>query len=173
MACASLPSFRATWTYRLAVTPTTEYLQLAMDPESFEVVGIASGVSVWYKIGVYLFIILPQLVINAALWWFGATYIARSPNNAELILNAVAMLFVLEIGDQLAKVTVPEMLARGIDNLPRVPLLRVDPGTEIGDCVGQGICCIGTAHACQSYFGQWFNFGLIAAMVVVVLSSAC
>ena len=54
-----------------------------------------------------LFVVLPKFALGVSLWWFGARYVAMSPDNSELILNTVAVLFVLEIDDQLYRVTVP------------------------------------------------------------------
>ena len=115
------------WFHRLPLTKVTQGLQYAHHPETLEVLGVASGVSRWYKGCVYLLVVLPKLAIGLALWWFGAAFIARSQDEKSALFRTMSVLFVLQIDDQLAKVTVPEAYARALKNLPRVPLFRVDP----------------------------------------------
>ena len=52
--------------------------------------------STWYKLFTTLFFALPKLAIGGILWWCGGSYVALSPDNAELILNTVAVLCVLQ-----------------------------------------------------------------------------
>ena len=144
------------WTSRLALTPTTEPLQLAKDPESLKVVGIASGVSIWYKRAVYLFVFTPKAAIGAMLWWWGGVFIVQSPDTETLIRNTVMAVFVLQIDKQLFKVTVPEGMVRWIENLPRIPLLRADPSSTTASFG------VGTISWLMSYYGQWLNFAWIA-----------
>jgi hypothetical protein len=153
------------WLVLLPTTETTEVLQLLHDPESGEPVGYASGVSKWYKRTATLCVVLPKLAIGAALWWYGSTYVARSADDDELILNTVAVLFVLEIDDQLAKVAIPQRFAQLLAQLP--PIALSDP-TD-GEADGFAAYCV----VMKQFFGQWLNFGVIAGMTAAVLLTAC
>jgi hypothetical protein len=153
------------WVILLPTTESTEIMQLLYDPETGEPVGYASGVSKWYKATTSLFVILPKLVIGLALWWYGSTFVARSVGNDELILNAVAVVFVLEIDDQLAKVTIPQRMAQLLAKLPPIPLY--DPTEEANGSL------MNSCFDNRKYFGQWLNFGLMTVMVVAVKLTAC
>ena len=48
------------------------------------------------------------MAITCALWWFGCAFLVQSANAKELLLNAVALIFVLDIDDDLFFI-LPEM----------------------------------------------------------------
>ena len=91
-----------------------------------------------------------------------------SPNNAEIILNTVAVLFVLEIDDQLYTVTVPAAMRRVFEALPPLKV-GVDAELQGGGCSSLG----GFATACSVMIGQWLNMGAIAGMTAAVLTMQC
>ena len=150
------------WILGMATTPTTETLQVVRDPESHALTGVASGLSRGYKLFATLAVVLPKLALGATLWWYGASYVAMSVDNAELILNTVAVLFVLEIDDQMYAVTVPENMRLVIAALP--PVTPTADGGEDDYC---------TVAVCSNLFGQWLNMGLIAGMSAAVLKIQC
>ena len=182
------------WLWSFPTTEVTEPLQFLADPESLAPIGYASGVSKYFKFTLLFLVLLPKFLIGAALWWFGAMYIARSPDNDELILNTVAILFVLEIDDMLAKVAIPNGMSRLLDALPAIPSLDAT-AEEIKKQHADGeLCCEckfdGTLNSCWRCFcgscfdsvmcaawqyncGQWVNFGVIAGMSAAVLITAC
>merc|ERR1711939_1296663 len=97
-----------TWIYRMKTTPRTEDIQLIWDSSSGEPIGYASGFSKFFKTMLVIFQVIPKLFFAATLWFYGAKFVNRSENDEEMILNVVAAIFVLEIDNQLYKVTVPE-----------------------------------------------------------------
>lgn len=145
------------WVMYMKTTPNTEQMQVLYDVESGEPTEIASGLSKWFKWFVYLCIILPKFAIGVLLWWYGASYVAMSENNSELILNTVAVLFVLEIDDQLYKVTVPSAIRAVFEALPPVKTGGV----------------ISWFSDCGVLLGQWINMGIIAGMSASVLKFRC
>lgn len=145
------------WTYRMRTTKITEILQLTWKVNEDKPFGYASGISRMYKVAVGILVLLPKAFIGITLWWYGAGFIANSPDDVELILNTVAVLFVLEVDDQLFIVTVPTILARRIELLPG--LVEISGSTYIADCC--------------TFFGQYLRFGVIAAMTVVVIFDNC
>jgi hypothetical protein len=45
----------------------------------------------------YLFVIFPKVFIGIVLWYYGLFFLVTSETDADLLLNAVALLFVLEV----------------------------------------------------------------------------
>ena len=44
-------------------------------------------------------VVLPKMAVAAALWWYGCGFLVLSGNTGELHLNAVALVFILDIDD--------------------------------------------------------------------------
>jgi hypothetical protein len=58
------------------------------------------GVPTVLKWVFYVLVIAPKVAIACALWWFGCSFLLlSSETDTELLLNAVALLFVLDIDD--------------------------------------------------------------------------
>lgn len=146
----------AVWTLRMPSAESSEILQLIVDSVSRKPTGYASGISRRYKALVIIGILLPKLAIGALLWWYGTDYISNSPDNGELILNTVAVVFVLEIDDQLFKVTVPARLADRLNDLPSLPIVH---GGHWADCI--------------TFLGQYLSFAVVGGMTYSVLASHC
>ena len=56
-----------------------------------------------YKLYCYVLCIL-KLAIGGLLWWFGSQFVFYSETNKDVLLNCVAILFVLDIDDALFKI---------------------------------------------------------------------
>lgn len=159
LTCYALGDLRETvnmmwWVMYMKTTPRTERLQIVRDVEN-GTDEIASGLSRWYKLFAYVFVVLPKFALGTLLWWYGASYVVMSDSNAELILNTVAVLFVLEIDDQMYIVTVPARVQKVFKALPPVT-------TGSGRLV-----------SCNTYFGQWLNMGIIGGMSFAILWTNC
>ena len=82
-------------------------------------------------------------------------------------LEQVAVLFVIEIDDQLYQATVPAKFIRIFASLPPVKVTNSGAG-EDGGASWLEVC-----GAMMSFFGQWLNFGIIAGMTAAVLKQQC
>eukprot|EP00037_Helgoeca_nana_P009336 m.81881 g.81881 ORF g.81881 m.81881 type:complete len:446 (-) comp19511_c0_seq3:58-1395(-) len=54
---------------------------------------------------VVVVIFLPKLVIACSLWWYGVDFLVKSGTNEQLLLNAVALVFVFDIDDYVADIS--------------------------------------------------------------------
>lgn len=84
-------------------------LQKYINHQEVEVVKPAVGLTSGYLYLIYSLVILPKLLIAVHLLVFGSAFVARSESHADMILNAVAMLFILEVDDLLYQFLTPEI----------------------------------------------------------------
>mmetsp|Transcript_98208 Transcript_98208/g.253980 ORF Transcript_98208/g.253980 Transcript_98208/m.253980 type:complete len:318 (-) Transcript_98208:809-1762(-) len=56
---------------------------------------------------VFLTIILPKFIIAIACWWLGARWLISTANFSDLILNSVALAFIIEIDDMVFRCMMP------------------------------------------------------------------
>eukprot|EP00041_Stephanoeca_diplocostata_P041792 m.8951 g.8951 ORF g.8951 m.8951 type:complete len:418 (-) comp6783_c0_seq2:89-1342(-) len=77
------------------------------------------GITNHYRYALYLIVILPKFLIAVALWWFGTGFLVNSTTDADLLLNTVALLFVLDLDENLGDL-VPEYVR---DNCAKFPVL--------------------------------------------------
>lgn len=57
--------------------------------------GITHGIYKRTRALLYTFVIFPKVVIAMGLWWYGCSFLLSSENDADLLLNSVALVFVL------------------------------------------------------------------------------
>jgi len=74
---------------------------------------------------------LPKLLVACTLWWFGATWLANTINFSELILNGVALAFVLEFDEVLYSIFMPRRTKTLISNLEPLPIPSRKPGSLV------------------------------------------
>eukprot|EP00035_Acanthoeca_spectabilis_P009682 m.170825 g.170825 ORF g.170825 m.170825 type:complete len:384 (-) comp14802_c0_seq2:1048-2199(-) len=79
--------------------------------------GITHGIYKRTRALLYTFVIFPKVVIAMGLWWYGCSFLLSSENDADLLLNSVALVFVLEIDEYMAKL-VPESTREQVDKFP-------------------------------------------------------
>ena len=119
----------------------------------------ASGVSRTFKLLYTLLLVLPKGTMDVAIWWTGSRFIAKSKSNAELILNCVAILFVLELDDQLYRVTVPATVQDMFSSLPPVGFIHPRTKNAFLQC----------AVIIRNQGSHWFAIIWICAMTAAVL----
>lgn len=68
----------------------------------------------------YLCVIIPKVLVAMGLWWFGCKFLLGSEEDSDLILNAVALAFILDI-DEIIGILVSTL--RSLFGLPDAPLL--------------------------------------------------
>lgn len=75
---------------------------------------------------------LPKIVLAGALWWVGAKWLAHTISLTELILNGVALAFVLDFDECLFDIFVPRRVKILVNNLEPLPLTRnARQGTQV------------------------------------------
>jgi hypothetical protein len=159
------------WVERQKWTSRTEYLQvLRADPEYSdpEKDTYASGMGFCYKFYCYLLCLI-KLGIGGTLWWFGSRFVFYSASNKDVVLNCVAILFVLDIDDALFKIAVPGHYQDLLKNLPTIAL-QDDAKVETKE---DETCCERSADFCKALFAQilfygglWLVFGTIFGLTI-------
>jgi hypothetical protein len=98
------------------------------DSEGTEVTKPAAGISLHYRIGIYVFVLLPKLLFACILLVYGSAFVASGETNADLILciNAVAVVFILEVDDLVYQVLTPPMYKTWVETCSVITLCEVE-----------------------------------------------
>jgi len=137
---------------------TFEYLRYkqACDDDSDDK-ELATGMTKKWKIFCFLFVIVPKLGVACALLGYGTGFVVNTQENSDLILNALALGFVLEIDEMSYEYFLSYQMQDILDNLPPITL---KPGRTMGLNRDIGIIMKGvmlglmTAIAYQSFCGD-------------------
>lgn len=95
----------------------------------FDVAVPMTGLTGFQRGSVYM-LMAAKLLCGLALHYFAAGYVARSTSDENMILNSVAMLFVIEIDEIMYAVIVPDFMRRLVDKMPN---FVADPDTWWSD----------------------------------------
>jgi len=103
------------WLYQFPPASGWEELELTLEDEDPEKAKegeerkkkINSGMPIWYKLLVSIFVVLPKYGISVLLFLAGGTYLVRSRDREDLIINSVALFFILDIDEMLWKNLIP------------------------------------------------------------------
>jgi len=93
------------------------------DPENRWVV---DGLTVTVKLMITFLILLPRVLLICFLLWLGCRFLAATNDFGEMVLNAVALEFVLLIKDLLYKTVVPDRNKREIEKISVRPSSPVE-----------------------------------------------
>jgi len=74
---------------------------LEYEDQDGSLVLVHGGMSVVRKVGLMLGVILPKLVVSVLLLIFGGCYLAASASDADLLLNSLAVVFIMELDDMI------------------------------------------------------------------------
>ena len=153
----------ACWIYRVPTTPRTEPLQVSRAGDTGEATRLVSGFSTRYKLWCFLISLAPKAVLALLLWHFGSAFILASENEGEVVLNTVAVSFVVEIDDLLYKVLVPAEVSLVLNDLPALRPAQVAPaqggGVDGQDNVERSAAC--WFAGCTAFLGQYLNASVI------------
>jgi hypothetical protein len=86
------------------------------------VAGLTSGV----KVLLATFVILPRLFLTCVLLWLGSRFLAATNDFCEMVLNAVALEFLLMLKDLLYSTIVPDRNKREVQNIQIRPSCQVE-----------------------------------------------
>jgi len=82
----------------------------------------ATGMTFMHKCVAVIFVIIPKAAICLVLFVYGGDYLIRSPGIEDLILNTLALGFVIEIDEFLYKLVTPVYLQEVIEDLPNLEI---------------------------------------------------
>jgi len=83
------------------------------------------GLSMLWKVGFAVFLLLPKLGIAAVLLAFGAMYLSISTSNSGLILNTLALCFIIDTDELVYHFFVGARIQRLIDAVPAIELAHM------------------------------------------------
>ena len=79
---------------------------------------LASGLTKKEKIMNTILILIPKLLIGLLLAYYGAAFIAISPDNETIILNTLAVVFIIDIDEMLFKSFADKLIQEAVDGIP-------------------------------------------------------
>uniref|UniRef100_A0A7S1LBA6 Uncharacterized protein n=1 Tax=Alexandrium catenella TaxID=2925 RepID=A0A7S1LBA6_ALECA len=83
---------------------------LEMHEESGTV--LVSAASSRTKASIFGLILIPKMIIAVILWWLGARWLCATTNLQDLVLNAVALAFIIELDEMTFQAIVPHRAIR-------------------------------------------------------------
>merc|ERR1719409_2020349 len=108
---------------------------LSDDVESPERAWVVDGLTKPVKVVVVCTVILPRLLLTLLLLWLGCRFLAATNDFGEMVLNAVALEFVLMIKDLLYSTIVPDRNKREVEKIcirPSQPVEYASYWTYLG-----------------------------------------
>lgn len=96
------------------------------DEKSMEIVGLTWPVKLFVACLLFL-----RFVICSVLLWMGCRWLTATTDFNDLILNSVALVFVLDLKDFLYMILVPERNKRDLQNTKVHPLFKVETPTPM------------------------------------------
>jgi len=97
-----------TWVRIVRITPTIDSMKDSMEQaegsdEEFVIIGLTAPV----KITLSIVLFLPRLVVDIYLLWLGCRWLTATPSFEDVILNAVALEFILVLNNVIFSTVVP------------------------------------------------------------------
>ena len=117
---------------------------------------LASGLTKKQKIMNTILILIPKLVIGLLLAYYGAAFIAISADNETIILNTLAVVFIIDIDEMLFKSFADTLIQEAVDG---IPAFRSKRG--------------GLSAICNMMCGSVFLMGIIGAAGAWSFSHFC
>jgi hypothetical protein len=87
---------------------------------------IIDGLTISMKVAIMLLVIIPRLVLTIVLLWLGCRFLAATNDFGEMVLNAIALEFILMLKDLLYSTIVPDRNKREIEHINIKPSIAVD-----------------------------------------------
>lgn len=78
------------------------------------------GMSHFYRAFSLLIFVVGRVAVSVLVTWYGAGLILETDDKVEQIFNAVAVIFILELDNNLYIVTVPELIKKELDAIPPI-----------------------------------------------------
>ena len=113
-------------------------------------------------------ILMPKALLAVLVLVSGSGLVLRSVSNYDLILNALAATFIMDLDEHAYSILVPNSWKSWCIT-PPFGLT----GTEMGGDVGAKQCLSGPAMSTSSIFGFWLTSGAIIVLTSVVWASWC
>ena len=139
------------WTRHITTEKSHTAYQVEIDEEGGKK-RLASGITLLQKALFVVLVIVPKFVIGILLFFSGSRYVLFSATNSDLILNCVAMIFVLEIDGILYRAFTPSFAQKIIEDMPPVEVESFDKGVA-------SLCLVPWVKAVLFALMLWFMLG--------------
>merc|ERR1719284_459601 len=90
---------------------------------------VVNGLTWAVKGTILVLVLLPRFVITCALLWLGCRWLAATNDFSDLVLNAVALEFLLMLKDLLYYVLVPDRNKRDLQHTEVMPVTKRQPAS--------------------------------------------
>ena len=111
------------------------------------------------RFALFLFVVVPRLLIATTLGITGGWYLALATNQGELILNVVALNFVISLDEGLCRCLVPRRVCTALSNMEplRVKSSKVPPSSSLVKFVFLGVAVVSIYLVLLNpFFGRLF-----------------
>ena len=100
----------------------------SVNPYTDEVEGFkpGHGITSWFRNVILCGVILPKIAIALVLWYYGCAFLLQSPSSVDLILNATALVFVLEIDEVVYENVCSDYAKNQCDLWPELKITLLD-----------------------------------------------
>lgn len=122
------------------------------------------GMSTCYKWFVYLFILFPKVCIASALLSYGTGFVVNTDEESDLILNALALGFVLDIDEMIYGYFLTFNMQNLIETLPPI---QIDMAPDNGNSISK-LCLVG-----NKLYGIIFKAFLLGGLTYATYNSYC
>lgn len=116
------------------------------------------GVTTVYAWLMIVLSILPKVAVACGVWHTGSGFLLAAPSSEELLLNAVALVFVLDIDDYIYQGLVPHRMKQFVEVYP--PITMTEDEISGWDEV-------------WGVFGMWILWGFIIGMIFAAKAAHC
>eukprot|EP00929_Paragymnodinium_shiwhaense_P059130 TRINITY_DN295_c0_g3_i1.p1 TRINITY_DN295_c0_g3~~TRINITY_DN295_c0_g3_i1.p1 ORF type:complete len:483 (+),score=54.77 TRINITY_DN295_c0_g3_i1:72-1520(+) len=122
------------FTTLVVTTPTipsmAQALQVAEDDaeasHSEPPMRVVTGLTFNVKAALSAFVIMPRVILTLVLLWLGSRFLAATNDFCELVLNTIALEFLLMLKDLIYSTIVPDRNKREIQNIQLLPSTRIE-----------------------------------------------
>jgi len=148
------------WIFYLPTSPGCNVHQLKTGPdqENKDLVEVKNGLPCWLKLFNTQFVLIPKLSVAAFLLCYGAGFLLAARKDADVVLNALALVFVIELDDYMYSYGLPFNLKNYCETVP-----PVIPNTDV----------IERYSYINGLFGMTFNFLLLGVATYGLYSTFC
>eukprot|EP00929_Paragymnodinium_shiwhaense_P108349 TRINITY_DN74669_c0_g1_i1.p2 TRINITY_DN74669_c0_g1~~TRINITY_DN74669_c0_g1_i1.p2 ORF type:complete len:539 (-),score=153.30 TRINITY_DN74669_c0_g1_i1:178-1794(-) len=87
---------------------------------------VVDGLTICVKLAITFLVVIPRLLLVCFLLWLGCRFLAATNDMGEMVLNAVALEFILLIKDLLYRVVVPDRNKREIEKIAVRPSSNIE-----------------------------------------------
>ncbi|CAJ1334435.1 unnamed protein product [Effrenium voratum] len=95
------------WIRVAKVTPTVESMKNSMEPVEGSEEMVIVGLTMPVKVALSVVLFLPRFLVDAYLLWLGCRWLTATPSFEDVILNAVALEFILVLNNVVFSTVVP------------------------------------------------------------------